>query len=86
VAVDELRSRSRDREVVRARELLMLIGVERYCLRVVDLAQALGRSPDGMTKALARGVRRRKEQEGFLEAAERLDHALARVGVAKEQG
>jgi chromosomal replication initiation ATPase DnaA len=40
VAVDELRSRRRDREVVRARELLMLVGVERYRLRVIDLAEA----------------------------------------------
>jgi REP element-mobilizing transposase RayT len=85
VAVDELRSRRRDREVVRARELLMLIGVERYRLRVVDLAEALGRSPDGMTKTLARAIRRRTENAGFLEAAESLDRALADARAVGEQ-
>lgn len=84
VSIEDLRSRRRDREVVRARELLMLVGVERYSLRVVDLAQALGRSPDGMTKTLTRAIRRRTEDSGFLEAAETIDRALAETGAAGE--
>jgi REP element-mobilizing transposase RayT len=80
---NDLRSRRRDARVVRARELLMLVGVERYRLRVVDLAEALGRSPDGMTKTLARATRRRSEDPSFLENLETLDQQLAEAGSAK---
>lgn len=77
VGRNDVRSRRRDARVVRARELLMLVGVERYRLRVVDLAEALGRSPDGMTKTLARATRRRSEDPSFLEDLETLDQRLA---------
>jgi REP element-mobilizing transposase RayT len=77
VPLDDLRARTRDLRVVRARELLMLLGVERYRLRVVDLAEALGRSPDGMTKTLARATRRRADAPDFLNELEALDRSLA---------
>ena len=79
VALDDLRSRRRHERVVRARELLMLLGVERYRLRVVDLATELGRTPDGMTKALSRATRRRMEDRGFREQLETLDRSLAKA-------
>ncbi len=84
VALDDLRSRTRDLRVVRARELLMLLGVERYRLRVVDLAEALGRSPDGMTKTLARAIRQRANDPHFLSELEALDRSLAETQGANE--
>ena len=59
--VDALRSRRQDRRLARARELLMILGVERYGLKLKDLAMELKKSPNGMTKTVARAARRRTE-------------------------
>ena len=75
--VEDLQSRSQTREVVRARELLMIVGVERYRLKVKDLASELHKSPDGMTKTIARAIRRRTEDERFCLRLGELDRALA---------
>jgi len=80
VDVDELRSSRRGEEVVRARELLTVLGVERYRLKVKDLARVLQKTPDGMTQAKARGARRRNEDDAFRADLNRLDRALARSG------
>ncbi|HSL18525.1 MAG TPA: hypothetical protein VLB51_11530 [Methylomirabilota bacterium] len=85
MALDDLRARTRDLQVVRARELLMLIGVERYRLRVLDLAEALGRSPEGMTKTLARAPRRRVNDPHFLNELEALDRWLAETQGANDR-
>ncbi len=65
VEIDGLRSRRRSRELVRARELLMILGVERYGLKEKDLARELRKSPDGMTHLIARAVRRRTQDNAF---------------------
>ena len=75
--LDALTSRRRDGDLVRARELLMIVGVERYGLKLKDLATELGKSPDGMTKAVARATRMRLEDDRFREKVENLDRALA---------
>ncbi len=77
VELEDLRSRGRSPAVVRARELLLVVGVERYGVQVKGLAQALGKSADGMTKALARGSRRRCDEHGFAEELDKLDRSLA---------
>jgi hypothetical protein len=53
---------------------------------LVDLAEALRRSPDGMTKTLARATRRRTEDPHFLDELEALDRSVAETGVAHGQG
>ena len=75
--LEDLQSRRRSSELVRARELLMVLGVERYGVRVRDLALALGKSPEGMSSALARAARRRAEDETFRADLDALDHHLA---------
>ena len=45
----------------------MVLGVEGYGLRVLKLAAALTKSPDGMSHALARGVRRRVYDGGVVD-------------------
>lgn len=39
----------------------MILGVERYGLKLKDLAMELKKSPNGMTKTVARAARRRTE-------------------------
>ena len=67
------------RDLAQARELLVVLGVERYRLKLKDLARALGKSPDGMTKAVARAARRRMSDDGFRRRLDDLDRALTEV-------
>ena len=76
---DDLRSRRQDRGVARARELLMVLGVERYRLKVNDLAGELRKSPDGMTKTLARAIKKRTGEEEFRTQLSELDRVMAKV-------
>ncbi len=80
VAVEDLRSRLRGPEVVRAREMLAVVGVERYGLRVSDLARELGKSPDSVTKMIGRAVRRRRTDPILRSRVDRLDEAIAASG------
>jgi len=77
VRVDDLRSRGRSAELVRARELLMVLGVERYGLKVKDLAKQMRKSPDGMTQTIGRATRKRTEDPEFRAQLNKVDHALA---------
>ena len=77
INLERLRTRGRSQETIRVRELLMVLGVERYRLKVKDLAVALNRSSDGMTKALARGIEKRRANKSFLRDLDELDHALS---------
>jgi len=77
VAVDGLRSRLRSPDVVRAREMLAVVGVERYGLRVNDLAREMGKSPDSITKMIARTVRRRTGDPDLRSTLDHLDQTIA---------
>ena len=77
VDIAELRSRRRAEELVRARELLVILGVERFGLKVKDLARQLRKSPDGMTQTIARAARKRTEDKAFRRDLNKLDRALA---------
>jgi hypothetical protein len=43
----------------------MVLGVEGYGLDVRELAATLQKTPDGLSSALARGVRRRADDDRF---------------------
>jgi REP element-mobilizing transposase RayT len=81
IGLNDLRSRRQDQEVARARELLMVLGVERYRLKVSDLARELRKSPDGMTKTLARATRKRTGGDEFRTQLDVLDQVMAKVEV-----
>lgn len=68
---------SRSRPVVRAREAMALVAVERYGVRVTDLARALGRNQDTVSRWLSRAAARRRRDPDFAELVERLDRDLA---------
>ncbi len=73
---EDLASRSRKDGIVRVRELIGLVGVERYGVKVKELAASLGKSEDGVSLWVRRGARRRLEDESFAEDAEALDAAM----------
>ena len=75
MAIRALRSGGRGEDLVRARELLMLLGVER--LEVKDLTGQLRKSPDGMSPTLARAARTRTEDTVSRRELTRLDRAMA---------
>lgn len=77
VDLDDLRSRRRGEGLARVRELLVLLGAERYRLKVKDLAKELRKSPDGMSQALARAARKRESDAAFRADLDRLDFQLS---------
>ena len=80
VSVDDLRVRGRARHAVEAREMLMLLGVERYGLKVNALGRELRKTADGMSQTLARAVRRRAGDDEFLRRINELDRQIAGKG------
>ena len=70
---EDLSSRNRNRDIVRVRELVGLIGVERYGVKVKHLAESLGKSEDGVSLWVRRGAQRRKVERDFAEDADALD-------------
>lgn len=73
----EVSGRTKRREVVRAREILMTIGVELYGLRVKDLAAELGVVYDTASLWGRRGARRRVEDRGFAGKVDEVAAAIA---------
>lgn len=84
VDIAELRSRRRAEKLVRARELLMILGVERFGLKVKDLAKQMRKSPDGMTQTIARAARKRTQDTAFRRELNKLDRALAEAEERKQ--
>lgn len=82
VAVEEVAGRTKRTHAVRARELILTLGVERYGLRVKDLAAALGVRYDTASLWGRRGARRRRDDGGFGRQMNELDTVLA--GMHKE--
>jgi hypothetical protein len=71
----DVASRGRQKEIVRARELIGLVGAGLYGVRVKDLARELGKSEDGVSLWVRRGAKRRLGDPYFADAAEDLDTA-----------
>ena len=63
--------------MVRLRDLIGLVGIERFGVPVTDLAAELGKSRDGVSRWYRRGVERRAEDPDFAAAAEALDQAAS---------
>jgi REP element-mobilizing transposase RayT len=78
VGVDALRSRRKGRDLARKRELLMILGVERYGLKLKDLTKELEKTPDGMSKTVVRATERRSSDAEFRKDLNDLDRNMAR--------
>jgi len=57
----------------------MILGVERFGLKVKDLARQMHKSPDGMTQTIARAARKRTKDDAFRRDLNKLDRALVRA-------
>ena len=74
---EKLRGRGRAPEVVRLRELIGLVGIERFGVKVIELAAELGKSRDGVSSWCRRGAARRVGDPDFAAAADALDQAAS---------
>jgi hypothetical protein len=72
-----LAGRDRDPAIVRAREILGLVGIERFGVKVGELAEELGKSRGGVTQWYRRGVISRDEDPTFASTASQLDNAAS---------
>ena len=59
------------------RDLIALVGIERYGVKVTELAAELGKSRDGVSRWCRRGAARRGEDPDFAVAADALDQAAS---------
>lgn len=76
----ELASASRRSAIVEAHEPVAVAGIERWGQRVKNLADALAKSYEGVSRWASRGARRRMADEVFRQRVNELDRALADAG------
>ena len=75
----ELAGRGRKPATVRLRELLAVVGVERYGISVKALAEELGRSRATASSWVNRGAAKRAEEKTFEKQVDELDCRLAEL-------
>lgn len=80
--VDELASRRRGPQLRELRELVAVLGVERYGQRVREIAGRLGKNPGSVSRWVTASAERRSTDPGFARRLGKLDEAL-RGGTAK---
>ena len=84
-AAEELSGRGKRREIVRAREILMTLGVERYGLRVTEMAAILGVRYHSACLWSRRGASRRQEDQAFSEKLDWVDAIVASSPPAEDK-
>lgn len=77
ISREEVAGGTKRRDVVRAREILFSLGVERYCLKVTEMAAALQVNYDSASLWGRRGAERRAGSAEFARRAEDVDAAVA---------
>jgi putative transposase len=78
VAREELGGPRKDATLVRQREATVLLGTERYALRLNAVAGAMGKSAESASRWVANGSRRRRADREFAALIESLDSAITR--------
>jgi hypothetical protein len=76
IPVEALGGRSRAEPLQRARELVMLVGVEQCELKVKDLAVVIGRGAGSASRLYAQAATVRRTTSAFAAMAEKVTHAL----------
>ena len=79
VSSDVLGARSKAPATVRAREIIAIVGVERFGVKVKDLAGRLGKNPGSVSRWMARAAQRRDEDRDFEACYRRLEAALTKI-------
>jgi len=72
-----LGGRGRSAELVWQWDLIGLVGIERYGVKVTELAAELGESRDGVSRWYRRGASRQLSDPEFAAAVEALDEAAS---------
>ena len=75
----DVSGRRKDEGTARAQELLTLIGVEVYGLRVKDLAEGMRMNPGSVSRVLARASQRERDDRTFHEQRLALEARLAEL-------
>ena len=79
VEMAEFAGRGRKPDTVRMRELLAVVGVERYGVSVKALAEVLGRSRVTVSTWVSRGAARRVGEKAFENLVDEIDSRIARL-------
>jgi putative transposase len=79
VGGDVLGSRTKARATVRAREIIAIVGVERFGVKVKDLAGRLGKNQGSVSRWIVRAAQRREEDREFDDGCRRLEAALTKI-------
>ena len=74
VDIGVLAGKGRAPEIVKMWELIGMVGVERFGVKATELANVLGKSSDGVSCWMRRGVERRAADPSFAAAAEQLEY------------
>jgi len=74
VDIEDLAGKGRSPKTVKMRDLIGMVGVERFGVKVTELADVLGKSRDGVSCWMRRGLERRATDPSFAAAAERLEY------------
>lgn len=74
--VEALGGRGRGEELQRARELVMLVGVEGCGLKVKDLAAVIGRDASSASRLYAQAAAAQRTSPAFAAVAGKVTHAL----------
>jgi REP element-mobilizing transposase RayT len=84
VQLDTLKGRRRGPEIVQAREILATLGVERYSLKVKDIASVLLKSAEAVSRMVSRGADKRQHDDTFSRKFEALDRQLTRINISDQ--
>ncbi len=76
VELEEIAGRNRTSRLREIRELLAVVGVERYGQKVRQLAELLRKNPGSVSRLVTDGATRLREGTAFQAAADELDAAL----------
>ncbi len=85
VAGEDLSSRRKAPATVRAREIIAIVGVERFGVKVAELAARLKKSPGSVSRWLVQAGERRQKERGFEADCERLEAAVGKAGRADQR-
>jgi putative transposase len=83
VGVAALAGRGKAAEIVRAREIIAIVGVERLGVKVKDLALRLGMSAGSVSRWIVRAAARREKDPLFGQRCDRLETDLAQASKVK---
>jgi hypothetical protein len=80
IEVAELAGKTRKPEIVRLREIMAVVGIERYGVGVKALAEALGKSRVTVSTWVSRGAKKRIAEPAFARQVDELDTRIAGRG------